>query len=42
MKEAVFVCAHGAGGHKDDRGMVALAQALGGAGFDVVRFNPVP
>lgn len=22
-----------------DRGMVALAQALGGAGFDVVRFN---
>jgi predicted alpha/beta-hydrolase family hydrolase len=36
---AVFVCAHGAGGHKDDRGMVALAQALGGAGFEVVRFN---
>lgn len=23
----------------DDRGMIALAQALGGAGFDVVRFN---
>ena len=22
-----------------DRGMVALAQTLGGAGFDVVRFN---
>jgi len=39
MKEAVFVCAHGAGGHKDDRGMLALAQALGGAGLDVVRFN---
>lgn len=39
MKEAVFVCAHGAGGHKDDRGMVALAEALGGAGFEVVRFN---
>jgi predicted alpha/beta-hydrolase family hydrolase len=35
----VFVCAHGAGGHKDDRGMVALAQALGGVGFEVVRFN---
>jgi predicted alpha/beta-hydrolase family hydrolase len=34
-----FVCAHGAGGHKDDRGMIALAGALGGAGFDVVRFN---
>ena len=33
------MCAHGAGGHKDDRGMLALAQALGGAGFDVVRFN---
>lgn len=39
MGEAAFVCAHGAGGHKDDRGMVALAQALGGAGFEVVRFN---
>jgi predicted alpha/beta-hydrolase family hydrolase len=36
---AVFVCAHGAGGHKDDRGMVAAAQALGAAGFHVVRFN---
>jgi len=35
----MFVCAHGAGGHKDDRGMAALAQALGGAGFEVVRFN---
>jgi uncharacterized protein len=36
---AVFVCAHGAGGHMDDRGTTAVAQALGGAGFDVVRFN---
>jgi predicted alpha/beta-hydrolase family hydrolase len=36
---AIFVCAHGAGGHKDDRGMLALAQALGGAGFEIVRFN---
>jgi predicted alpha/beta-hydrolase family hydrolase len=36
---AVFVCAHGAGGHKDDRGMLALAEALGGAGLEVVRFN---
>jgi uncharacterized protein len=35
----VFVCAHGAGGHKDDRGMRAVASALGGAGFEVVRFN---
>jgi predicted alpha/beta-hydrolase family hydrolase len=36
---ATFVCAHGAGGHMADRGMTALAQALRGAGFDVVRFN---
>jgi uncharacterized protein len=36
---AVFVCAHGAGGHKDDRGILALAQALEGVGFEVVRFN---
>jgi predicted alpha/beta-hydrolase family hydrolase len=35
----VFVCAHGAGGHKDDRGMTALAEAVAGAGFEVVRFN---
>ena len=35
----MFVCAHGAGGHKDDRGMVAAAAALGDAGFDIVRFN---
>jgi len=39
MSEALFVCGHGAGGHKDDRGMVALAQALGEAGLEVVRFN---
>jgi len=36
---AVFVCAHGAGGHMADRGMQLTAQALRGAGFDVVRFN---
>ena len=35
----VFVCAHGAGGHKDDRGMTRAAQALEAAGFGVVRFN---
>ena len=35
----VFVCAHGAGGHKDDRGMTRAAQALEAAGFSVVRFN---
>jgi len=37
--EAVLVCAHGAGGHMADRGMTRAAQALGAAGFDVVRFN---
>ena len=36
---AVFVCAHGAGGRKDDRGMLGLAQALEPRGFEVVRFN---
>ena len=37
--ETVFVCAHGAGGHKDDAGMLRLAAALGPRGFEVVRFN---
>src|SRR5947209_7813209 len=37
--QAVFVCAHGAGGHRDDRGMVRLAAALRPRGFDLVRFN---
>ena len=35
----VFVCAHGAGGHKDDRGMLALDETLSGIGLEVVRFN---
>ena len=35
----MFVCAHGAGGHRDDRGMVAIAETLGARGFAVVRFN---
>ena len=39
MEKAVFVCAHGAGGHMDDRGMTSLAQALEPVGFEVVRFN---
>jgi predicted alpha/beta-hydrolase family hydrolase len=34
-----FVCAHGAGGHRDDRGMVRVSRALRLAGFDTVRFN---
>jgi predicted alpha/beta-hydrolase family hydrolase len=39
VSEAVFVCAHGAGGHKDDPAMLRLARALEPAGFEVVRFN---
>ena len=35
----VFVCAHGAGGHKDDRSMLRLSTALESRGTDVVRFN---
>ncbi|HEX9433538.1 MAG TPA: alpha/beta family hydrolase, partial [Burkholderiales bacterium] len=37
--KAVFVCAHGAGGHMDDRAMLATAAALGVRGVEVVRFN---
>jgi len=37
--KAVFVCAHGAGGHMDDRGMAGLAATLRARGFDLVRFN---
>ncbi len=36
---AIFICAHGAGGHKDDRSMLRLAAALEPRGFEVVRFN---
>jgi predicted alpha/beta-hydrolase family hydrolase len=39
MKKALFVCAHGAGGHKDDKSMLRLAGALEPLGVDVVRFN---
>jgi predicted alpha/beta-hydrolase family hydrolase len=35
----VFVFAHGAGGHKDDRGMLALSAMLEGLGVQPVRFN---
>jgi predicted alpha/beta-hydrolase family hydrolase len=35
----VFVCAHGAGGNRDDRGMLALRDALRSRGIGVVRFN---
>jgi uncharacterized protein len=37
--ETVFVCAHGAGGHMNDRGMLALAEQLRGRGMHMVRFN---
>ena len=36
---AVFVCAHGAGGNMNDRGMIATAAAMHAAGLGVVRFN---
>lgn len=36
---ALFVCAHGAGGHMSDRGMLAVTGALRERGFHVVRFN---
>jgi predicted alpha/beta-hydrolase family hydrolase len=35
----VFVCAHGAGGHMADRGMLQTAETLRAHGMDVVRFN---
>src|SRR5512138_1493379 len=37
--DTVFVCAHGAGGHMDDRGMLALAAQLRSRSMHVVRFN---
>jgi predicted alpha/beta-hydrolase family hydrolase len=36
---AVFVCAHGAGGHMNDHGMLQTAAALVSRGLSVVRFN---
>jgi predicted alpha/beta-hydrolase family hydrolase len=36
---ALFVCAHGAGGRMDDRGMAKLAEVFRARGFDIVRFN---
>jgi hypothetical protein len=36
---AVFVCAHGAGGHLADRGLVQVSEALSAIGLGVVRFN---
>jgi hypothetical protein len=36
---SVFVCAHGAGGHMDDRAIVAVGEQLRARGIGVVRFN---
>jgi predicted alpha/beta-hydrolase family hydrolase len=38
-RSVVYVCAHGAGGNRDDRGMVALCEALRARGISTVRFN---
>ena len=38
-RSAVFVFAHGAGGHKDDRGMLQLSEEFRSRGLDIVRFN---
>jgi uncharacterized protein len=35
----VFVCAHGAGGSMNDRGLLSTAKALRSRGIGVVRFN---
>ena len=39
MAGTIFVCAHGAGGHKDDARMMRLARVLGARGLELVRFN---
>jgi predicted alpha/beta-hydrolase family hydrolase len=38
-QSAVFVCAHGAGGHMADRGLVKVAETMRSVGLGVVRFN---
>ncbi len=35
----LFVCAHGAGGHMADHGLLTLAEHLRRRGLDVLRFN---
>ena len=37
--KTLFLCAHGAGGHKDDPAMRRLARALERHGVEVARFN---
>jgi predicted alpha/beta-hydrolase family hydrolase len=36
---SVFICAHGAGGHMDDRSILAVTSALRARGIGTVRFN---
>ena len=36
---ALFICAHGAGGDMNDKGVVAVSDQLRSRGIDVVRFN---
>jgi len=36
---AVFVCAHGAGGHMADKSLLAISEVLRACGVGVVRFN---
>lgn len=38
-EKGVYVLAHGAGGTMNDRGVLAAAKAMRGAGLGVVRFN---
>lgn len=38
-ERALFVCAHGAGGNMNDRGIVSVSKELRERGFGVVRFN---
>src|SRR5215213_2271641 len=38
-REIVFVCAHGAGGNMNDRGILQTANALRARGLGLVRFN---
>lgn len=39
QQDVAFVCAHGAGGHMGDRGMLRTAEVLRSRGLGVVRFN---
>jgi predicted alpha/beta-hydrolase family hydrolase len=39
IADAVFVCAHGAGGNMNDSGMQKTAKALVTRGVNLVRFN---